>query len=498
MPPELGKPTSAAKGSPGAKSSLNVKALAVEDESQKKSTSERAFEETAELEEELAGLRVAYEQYFLGNERLPPTRAHEDLKKRLIKLKSGLVRNTAAKFRISSLHNKFLTYERLWMRTLQEIEAGTYKRDLYKAKRRTQKPGASGEKGKEAYDITEEIDELVEEIADIIPNEPKPAAAGSQPRFIPRPVDPEPGAVPFRPVPSSAPSVPAVVPAVAPTVKPVAASGSTPFRGSPSVAPLPSVPSVVPPVATPAKGSAAVPPGATPSKGTATIPPGATPSKGTATIPPGATPSKGTATIPPGATPSKGTASAPPGGTPSKGTATVPPGGTPSRGTTIPPGRGVPAFGAPAQSTSGIAAALESLTDEPLGTPAAPAAKNTSRPPASMASSAASRPGTASSAGSKPGTPAAAKPASSPSSPPRSAGAPASNQLSDDKLKAVYDAYVTAKRRNQEDTSKMSYESVAANLRKQVPELLKQHGAKSVEFKVVIKDGKATLKAVPK
>jgi hypothetical protein len=155
----------------------------------------------------------------------------------------------------------------------------------------------------------------------------------------------------------------------------------------------------------------------------------------------------------------------------------------------------VPAFGAPAQSTSGIAAALESLTDEPLA-PAAPAAQKPSRPPPT----AASRPGTASSAGSKPGAPAAAKPASSPSSPPKPAAssAPASGQLSDDKLKAVYDAYVTAKRRNQEDTSKMSYESVAANLRKQVPELLKQHNAKSVEFKVVIKDGKATLKAVPK
>jgi hypothetical protein len=154
----------------------------------------------------------------------------------------------------------------------------------------------------------------------------------------------------------------------------------------------------------------------------------------------------------------------------------------------------VPAFGAPAQGTSGIAAALESLTDEPLGKPTAPAAQNPSRPP----TSAAPRPGTASSAGSKPGMPAVAKPASSPSSPPKPVAAPASNQLSDDKLKAVYDAYVTAKRRNQEDTSKMSYESVAANLRKQVPELLKQHNAKSVEFKVVIKDGKATLKAVPK
>lgn len=78
---------------------------------------------------------------------------------------------------------------------------------------------------------------------------------------------------------------------------------------------------------------------------------------------------------------------------------------------------------------------------------------------------------------------------------PPSAGA---GGLSDDKLKAVYDAYVSAKRRNKEDTSKMSYESVASSLRKQVPELMKQHKAKAVEFKVVIKDGKAVLKAVPK
>jgi hypothetical protein len=136
----------------------------------------------------------------------------------------------------------------------------------------------------------------------------------------------------------------------------------------------------------------------------------------------------------------------------------------------------VPAFGAPAQGSSGIAAALENLADEPLSKPSAPAARPL---------------------GSKPGVPAVARPATSPSQAPKPASAQGNN-LSDDKLKAVYDAYVTAKRRNQEDTSKMSYETVAANLRKQVPELMKQHNAKSVEFKVVIKDGKATLKAVPK
>jgi hypothetical protein len=91
-----------------------------------------------------------------------------------------------------------------------------------------------------------------------------------------------------------------------------------------------------------------------------------------------------------------------------------------------------------------------------------------------------------------------ARPPPPPGSAPRPAGGDAGAALSDEKLRVVYDAYVTAKRRNKEDTSKMSYESVAENLRKQVPELLKQNNAKAVEFKVVIKDGKAVLKAVPK
>ena len=189
MPPELGKPTSAAKSSPG-KSSPNVKALGGDDDS-KKSTSEKAIEECGELEEELMALKVTYEQYFMGNERLPPSQAHENFRKRLNRLKTGLVRNTAVKFRISSLHNKFLTYERLWQRTVQEIESGTYKRDLFKARRRSQKSGDTDKRKGEAHDLSEEISEAdLEEVLDIVPNEPKPAAQPQ--RFIPRPVDPDP------------------------------------------------------------------------------------------------------------------------------------------------------------------------------------------------------------------------------------------------------------------------------------------------------------------
>jgi hypothetical protein len=70
--------------------------------------------------------------------------------------------------------------------------------------------------------------------------------------------------------------------------------------------------------------------------------------------------------------------------------------------------------------------------------------------------------------------------------------------LNEQKIKAIYDAYVMAKKRCGEDTSKLSLDSVASTLKSQVPSLMKQHNAKSVEFKVVIKDGKAVLRALPK
>jgi len=85
-----------------------------------------------ELEGEIAALRAKYEQYFLGVDRKPPTVEHNALKKRVNSLRTTFVRQTATRFRVESVTSKLLTYERLWTRTLQEIEAGTYKRDIFK------------------------------------------------------------------------------------------------------------------------------------------------------------------------------------------------------------------------------------------------------------------------------------------------------------------------------------------------------------------------------
>jgi hypothetical protein len=70
--------------------------------------------------------------------------------------------------------------------------------------------------------------------------------------------------------------------------------------------------------------------------------------------------------------------------------------------------------------------------------------------------------------------------------------------LSEDQVHAIYSAFVTAKRRCKEDPGPLSAETLGASLRRQIPTIMKQYKCKSVEFKVVIKGGKALLKAVPK
>ena len=276
---------------------------------------DEAMRSCAAVESELAELRAAYDQYFLGVERKPPTKRHDALKREMRELKSHFVRQTSVRFRIDNLAQKLTTFERLWDRTLKEIEAGTYKRHLFKARLHAKTQPSQAIKKQvddhDSFDVDEDLD-----VSDLGPESPtNPDLASALTAAA--------NAVPAAPV-SQAPLGVKAVPAVAAPTKPV-------------------VTAVVPAMA--AKSSVPLQPKTLPSS-------------------------------------------------------------------------------APAP----IAAAV----------------------------------------------------------------------LSDQKIKAIYDAYIMAKRRCGEDTSKLSLSAVADTLKKQVPALMKQHQAKSVEFKVVIKDGKAVLRALPK
>lgn len=88
------------------------------------------------LEEELEEIKVKYEMYFIGAERMEPGRRREDLKRNIARLKNVFTRNAAIRFRVQTLHARYLSYERLWLRSTREKEAGTYRRDVLKARRK--------------------------------------------------------------------------------------------------------------------------------------------------------------------------------------------------------------------------------------------------------------------------------------------------------------------------------------------------------------------------
>jgi hypothetical protein len=88
------------------------------------------------LDEDMSKLQVLYEKYFIGIDRRPPDDERKRLSKRMRELRTTVVRNTGVKFRINTLFAKLISFERLWDRTLREIEEGTYKRDVFKAKYR--------------------------------------------------------------------------------------------------------------------------------------------------------------------------------------------------------------------------------------------------------------------------------------------------------------------------------------------------------------------------
>jgi hypothetical protein len=89
-----------------------------------------------ELEEDLERLRVLYEQYFLGVERTPPTRLHEKIQRTVRLLEGAHINVTAVRFRLQGLRARLITFQQYWTRTLGQIEAGTFRRDILRAARR--------------------------------------------------------------------------------------------------------------------------------------------------------------------------------------------------------------------------------------------------------------------------------------------------------------------------------------------------------------------------
>jgi hypothetical protein len=158
--------------------------LTIEDSIAAKHASDILADECGSAEEDLEALKARYEQYFLGIERREPARERSEMKRRVEKLKESFTKNAGLRFRLQTLHARFLSYERLWMRSSREKEAGTYRRDIFKARLRA--------RGNEAKAAGEQAEPAAAPA-------PAPAKAGAQPAAAapaPRPAAPAAPAAP--------------------------------------------------------------------------------------------------------------------------------------------------------------------------------------------------------------------------------------------------------------------------------------------------------------
>lgn len=123
--------------------------------------SEQLSDECGQLEEELERLRARYEMYFLGVERREPNRDRDELKRRIERIKTTFTRNTGLKFRLQALGARFLSYDRMWVRSAREREEGSYRRDLFRARRVAQQQSAVSESSSASPAAADKVTEAV-------------------------------------------------------------------------------------------------------------------------------------------------------------------------------------------------------------------------------------------------------------------------------------------------------------------------------------------------
>jgi hypothetical protein len=94
-----------------------------------------------ELTIKIDRVKVLYEQYFMGIEKLEPQTSRKEVQRAMLLLQQQNIRNTGLRFKFNMMLQKWNIYTGYWNRTLREIENGTYIRHLAKARRAAEREG---------------------------------------------------------------------------------------------------------------------------------------------------------------------------------------------------------------------------------------------------------------------------------------------------------------------------------------------------------------------
>lgn len=76
------------------------------------------------LKEKIEELRVKYENYFAGFEKLPPLKLHEEISKEINSLTGKTLMSYGVQFLLNQIAQRFRTYEALWEKQMRRREEG--------------------------------------------------------------------------------------------------------------------------------------------------------------------------------------------------------------------------------------------------------------------------------------------------------------------------------------------------------------------------------------
>ncbi|WP_437906797.1 MXAN_5187 C-terminal domain-containing protein [Sorangium sp. So ce327] len=488
--------------------------------------------ELEELETRIERLRALYEQYFMGIERLEPLIPRKDVERRIWVMRREQIRNTGLRFKFQMLIQRYNTFQQYWGRISREIENGTYRRDVIRAakrvgakealtivgRKRAERYGELAEQQEAAREPVhraddsgdhEEID--VDDEAVTLAPPPLPAASllgkRSLAALAAEEAAPRAAAAPLTALEASsaAPASSPVRPALAPPAMPQAAAvvKPAPLGGLPRGLGL-TRPQQKPAESKPAeaKPAEAAPAGAKsparPAVDKAQPAAGANSRQRLAEL---AAEMRAQRT-------KTGDASKAAAGPPDVLTdvASEPP---PAPKRPPPPSPVKPSPGAPAEAPAVAAAAA---AGEAKGTgarrqervhserPPSARRRRSTAPPAAETGAASGARHTAPRTPSRPpeaaraGVDAAVR--ARPAPPQRSAAR--DDELPEQRLRQIYAKYVETKRAARESTAGVTYERLAESLRAQAAKLRATNPAKSVDYDVVVKDGKTLLKPILK
>ncbi len=76
------------------------------------------------LKEKIEELRLKYENYFAGFEKLPPFKLHEEISKEINSLMGRTLMSYGVQFLLNQIAQRFRTYETLWEKQMKRREEG--------------------------------------------------------------------------------------------------------------------------------------------------------------------------------------------------------------------------------------------------------------------------------------------------------------------------------------------------------------------------------------